>query len=152
VGNAGCPAKLSKSAVIQDAPPVVTRSPQAKEAPGSQVVLLLGFPSLRCFCDPGMAKGAGTAAAPALSQMVVGIDRSARAKAAIASDLLPGVRAACSSTTCTNFCAVSGEGQPLSEQETTPRAGSRATQRLVRHTERPATGVARSGAVRLTKG
>ena len=40
------------------------------------------------------------AAAPALSEMVVGIDRSARAKAAIASDFLPGVRAACSSTTC----------------------------------------------------
>ena len=39
-------------------------------------------------------------AVPALSQMVVGIDRSARAKAAMASDRLPGVRAACSSTTC----------------------------------------------------
>lgn len=37
---------------------------------------------------------------PALSQMVVGMDRSARAKAAIARERLPGVRAPCSSTTC----------------------------------------------------
>ena len=39
-------------------------------------------------------------AIPALSQMVVGMARRARAKAAIASERLPGVRAACSSTTC----------------------------------------------------
>lgn len=38
--------------------------------------------------------------APALSEMMVGMERSARAKAAIARLRLPGVRAAASSTTC----------------------------------------------------